>query len=313
MNTHKLIDSIKSRQTVTQALRTYLWEHDYLEADVPVLVPTLIPESYLEVFETEVRDPQNKTYRAYLAASPEAYLKRLLSLGVDTSIFYLGKAFRNGEPLRNLHNHEFTLLEWYKLGADYQSLMDETENMFKYTVQRYAKTHNVNPLFDTNNTFERISIAEALVRFAPRKYHKNVPAEDFEKIYVEYLEPHMGTRGVPTFLIDFPAWQSPLAKEVNGTAQRFELYFHGIELVNGWTELTDWKKQEQNLKKENNEREKRGLKKVRMDNGFIRALQKGLPICAGAALGIDRFLMLLAHEKNLKNVLPFSTKKIFTP
>src|SRR3989338_4799795 len=225
MNSNKLINIIKSRQTVTQALRTYLWEHDYVEADVPVLVPTLIPESYIEFFETTVTDPQNKTFNAYLTASPEAYLKRLLSLGVNTSIFYLGNAFRNGEPLGSVHNHEFTLLEWYKLGADYQSVMDETENMFKYTVQTYAKTHNVDLLFDTSHAFERISISEALTRFAPHKYHKNMPVEYFERVYVEYLEPNMGTRGAPTFLTDFPTWQSPLAKEENGTAQRFELYF----------------------------------------------------------------------------------------
>jgi len=313
MNSNKLINIIKSRQTVTQALRTYLWEHDYVEADVPVLVPTLIPESYIEFFETTVTDPQNKTFNAYLTASPEAYLKRLLSLGVNTSIFYLGKAFRNGEPLGSVHNHEFTLLEWYKLGADYQSVMDETENMFKYTVQTYAKTHNVDLLFDTSHAFERISISEALTRFAPHKYHKNMPVEYFERVYVEYLEPNMGTRGAPTFLTDFPTWQSPLAKEENGTAQRFELYFQGIELVNGWTELTDWQKQEENLKQENNERENRGLKKVRIDNGFIHALQKGLPACAGAAMGVDRLLMVLAREQNLQNILPFSTEKLFAP
>ena len=123
----------------------------------------------------------------------------------------------------------------------------------------------------------------------------------------------MGTRGAPTFLTDFPTWQSPLAKEENGTAQRFELYLQGIELVNGWTELTDWQKQEENLKQENNERENRGLKKVRIDNGFIHALQKGLPACAGAAMGVDRLLMVLAREQNLQNILPFSTEKLFAP
>ncbi|MCR4329481.1 MAG: hypothetical protein NUV65_02970 [Candidatus Roizmanbacteria bacterium] len=307
-----LKDLLFARQIVTQALRTYLWEKHYVEADVPVLVPSLIPESYLEVFETTVTDPNQNTYPAYLTASPEAYLKRLLSMGVDSSIFYLGKAFRNGEPLGNVHNHEFTLLEWYKLGADYCSLMDELENMFKYTVQTYAKAVKQDLLFAVDIPFERITIHEAFERFVPTQYRKNNSPEQFEKMYVEYIEPHMGTRGVPTFLIDFPTWQSPLAKEANGIAQRFELYFNGLELVNGWTELTDWKKQERNLKQENNEREKRGKEKVTMDIGFIRALKNGLPNCAGAAMGVDRLLMLLMKEKNLQHILPFSTKSLFS-
>jgi len=311
MNPLKLIDILETRQTVVQSLRTFLWNNNYIEADVPVLVPAIIPESYLEVFETTVTDPHQNSYPAYLTASPEAYLKRLLSMGVDSSIYYLGKAFRNGEPMGNVHNHEFTLLEWYKLGADYQNLMDETEAMFKYTVQTYAQLMNKDLLFAVDKKFEHITIHEAFERFVPSQYRKKKSPELFEKMYVEYLEPNMGVRGIPTFLTDFPTWQSPLAKESHGVAQRFELYFNGLELVNGWTELTDWRKQDVHLKLENNEREKRGKGKVKMDNGFITALKKGLPDCAGAAMGVDRLLMLLMREKNLQNILPFSTKSLF--
>jgi len=210
-----------------------------------------------------------------------------------------------------VHNHEFTLLEWYKLGADYCNLMDELENMFKYTVQTYAKAVKEDLLFAVDTTFERITIHEAFERFVPNQHRENIQPEQFEKMYVEYIEPHMGTRGVPTFLIDFPTWQSPLAKEVKGVAQRFELYFNGLELANGWTELTDWKKQERNLIQENDEREKRGKEKVTMDMGFITALKNGLPNCAGAALGVDRLLMLLMKEKNVRHILPFSIKSLF--
>jgi len=303
------------RQQGLGALRQFLNKHEYLEAEVPVLVPSLIPESYLETFETELTSPRKAPSKAFLTASPEAYLKRLLVEGVG-NVFYLGKAFRNGEPLGSLHNHEFTILEWYKINYSYLELMKEIEQMIGFV----AKELHTNIGINFEGPWEYLTISEAYSRFVPEteitNYKSQITNENFEKCYVQYIEPNLGTRGKPTFIIDFPAWQSPLAKpkelgKKTQTVERFELYINGIELINGWTELTDWKVQETNLLKENEERLSQGKKPLPMDKGFITALKKGMPECAGAAMGVDRLLMVLGGFKTLKAVLPFPTSEIF--
>jgi len=117
--------AIQLRQKVNYQLRQFLYSHSYHEADVPTLSPKLIPESYLEIFSTQISSPNLKTnLPMYLLASPEAYLKRLL-VSQRQNLFYLGKAYRNDEPIGKLHNHEFTILEWYKIGYNYKNLMKE--------------------------------------------------------------------------------------------------------------------------------------------------------------------------------------------
>jgi len=267
------------------------------------LSPKLIPESYLQVFQTKLTSPNLKTKgNFYLLASPEAYLKRLL-VSEKQNLFYLGKAFRNCEPLGKFHNHEFTILEWYKINYTYFDLMKEIEQMISFI----AKKINSRIGIDFASPWEYLSIEQAYSKFAKGK--KLIP-ETFEQIYVESLEPNLGTRGKPTFIYNFPAWQSPLAKAKNGLAERFELYINGVELINGWTELTDAKQQKINLEGQNQERIRRGLKKLPIDNEFIRALQQGMPACSGAAMGVDRLLMVLGSYQSLDEVILFPISKL---
>jgi lysyl-tRNA synthetase class 2 len=128
---------------------------------------------------------------------------------------------------------------------------------------------------------------------------------------VQFIEPNLGTRGVPTFVYDFPACQSPLAKSKNGLAERFELYINGVELVNGWTELTDAALQEENLHRENALRKRYGKQELPMDYGFVESLKQGMPECAGAAMGVDRLLMVLCDYSSIEEVIPFSSKELF--
>lgn len=294
---------IKQRQKLQLELRHWLFTHGYYEADVPFLSPKLIPESYLQVFATKLTSPNlKKEADFYLLASPEAYLKRLL-VSERENLFYLGKVFRNHEPLGQLHNHEFTILEWYKINYTYFDLMREIEQMIKFIARKMCSSINLN----LNSPWEYLSIEQAYSKFAKTK---EITPETFEQIYVEDLEPNLGTRGKPTFLYDFPSWQSPLAKAKNGVAQRFELYINGIELINGWTELTDAKQQKKNLIKQNQERSKNGLPKLPLDHGFIEALEQGMPKCSGAAMGVDRLLMVLCNYSSLEEVILFPTSKL---
>lgn len=298
---------IQLRQTVLQALRKFFFRKNYYEVDTPSLAPAVIPESYVELFETQIKDVKGTASPAYLLASPEAYLKKLLVEG-SGNIFYLGKAFRNNEPVGHLHNHEFTILEWYKLKADYKQLMKEIEQMITYVAKQLAKTLGIKAPLKLTRPWECITVEQAFQRFVPKDIipeTETVSQQDFEKFYVQYLEPNLGTRGKPTFIADFPAWQSPLAKTRGQIAERFELYINGVELINGWTELTNWQKQLKNLQLENNLRQKYGKKPLPIDYGFIQSLKKGMPECAGAAMGVDRLIMVLAGYKKLTEVILF--------
>lgn len=299
------------RQKIVHALRSFLYEKNYGEADVPLLVPSLIPESYLDVFETKIEGPQVNAKKAFLTASPEAFLKRLLVEG-SGNVFYLGKAFRNGEPFGPLHNHEFTILEWYSVGIEYKQLMKEIEEMVHSVFVQNRNICSLPKGFDLTPPWEYITVDEALQRFAPKNENPNSGAE-FEKMYVEFIEPNLGTRGKPTFITDFPTWQSPLAKpKKNNLAERFELYINGVELINGWTELTDYKRQAINCTEEQDERKKRGKPFVPTDLGFLNALKKGMPECAGAAMGVDRLLMVLGGFDSLADVILFPDVRLFT-
>ena len=312
MNTIK--DKLLFTAKVKRGIREFLESHNYVEADVPVLAPALIPESYLEPFATSLVDAAGTKKQAFLTASPEAFLKRLLCMGLQNNVFYLGKAFRNGEPLGKLHNHEFTLLEWYQLGGDYETLMKETEEMI-----RFVNTQITNNKIQTTyqlpvTSFTRITIQEAFKKYANTDAF-TLDHDTFNKQYVQYVEPHLGF-DTPTFLINFPTWSSPLAKaQITNDklqfAERFELYINGIELVNGWTELTDWEKQQENLQAEMETRNNYHMTPIVPDKGFIEALEIGMPACAGAAMGVDRLTMVLAGAKTLNDVIPFTTSELF--
>ncbi|MCR4326524.1 MAG: hypothetical protein NUV52_02635 [Candidatus Roizmanbacteria bacterium] len=301
------IQILKQRSSLNHGLRNFLEKHAYIEVDAPVLVPSVIPESYLEAFSTTFIAPHMKPVPAYLTASPEAYLKRLLSMGIKSNLFYLGKAFRNNEPLDGVHNHEFTMLEWYRLSSDYEAFMTETESLLK----------SVMPPLYSGKPWERISMEEAFTQFVPSNELQGntfdtLSSDRFSQLYVQYLEPNMGTRGTPTFLMDFPAMQSPLSASINGIAQRFELYLNGIELVNGCAELGDGTLLEQNLAEEVRIRQQLHKNPITPDQGFVDAMKKGIPPCCGAAMGIDRLLMVIGGYAKLSDVILFPSSTLFS-
>lgn len=303
---------------VENAVHDFFKKKKYLRLHIPLLSPTLIPESYLEVFETEFRFLDKKK-QLYLAPSPELFIKRLIVEGIG-DCYYLGKSFRNSEPPSNLHNIEFTMLEFYKIGVDYQFLKKETKKLFSHIAEQVLdkkkiKVHEQNIAFDA--PWEEISVVEAFKQYADidpeelfnhtlffkkaeqKKYLvQNKSYEDlFSIIYVQEIEPHLGMNGTPTIIYDYPKEMAALA-ELNSdgrTAQRFEFYISGIELGDAYTELTDWKEQKQRFVIEEKKRKEMGKITHPTDWGFIDALKKGLPPCAGMAIGFDRMAMIFAR------------------
>lgn len=312
-------------RAIEDAVHIFFKKKKYLRLDLPVLSPALIPESYVEVFETEFRF-LDKRQRLYLAPSPELFIKRLLTEGVG-DCYCLGKAFRNSEPSSSLHSCEFTMIEFYKVGVDYTYLKKETVELFSFLAQSVVKKNSISVrgkkiCFD--KPWEHITVAQAFERYAQidkdelfnhrlffqKAQKKGYSIENasyvdlFSQIYTQEVEPHLGMDGVPTIITDYPQEMAALAKlNPDGkTAQRFELYIAGIELGDAYTELTDWQEQKKRFLEE--EKMRKQLKKIHhpTDWGFISALKKGLPPCAGMAIGFDRLAMLFSGYEDIKDL-----------
>ncbi|MCX7881261.1 MAG: hypothetical protein N2482_01970 [Patescibacteria group bacterium] len=316
---------------VKKTVEEFLEKKGYLKVDLPVLSPALIPESYLEVFETEYYF-LGKKEKLYLTPSPELFLKRLLTAGVG-NCYYLGKSFRNSEKPSSLHSFEFEMLEIYKVGVDYLRLADEILELLRYV---YKKTQNSKiknqkscpPLVDKSQRlkisfkkWEKITLAEAFKKFAGiskdeffnhnlflKKAKKkgyqidNFSYEDvWSQIYTQEVEPNLGKNGYPTLIYDYPKEFAALAKlnSDEKTAQRFEFYINGIELGDCYTELSDWQEQEKRFLSEQKERKKQNKINHSVDKGFIKALKYGLPFCAGIAIGIERLTMVFSGLESI--------------
>ncbi|OGK17224.1 hypothetical protein A2774_02385 [Candidatus Roizmanbacteria bacterium RIFCSPHIGHO2_01_FULL_39_12c] len=334
-NTQNLIH-YKVLLQVEEAVHKFMKKKGFLRVDLPVLSPSLIPESYLEVFETEYRY-LDKRQKLYLTPSPELFMKRLLSEGIG-NIYYLGKAFRNSEPSSSLHSSEFTILEFYKINADYLDLAKEVLELLQFILNSLRR-HSGESRFDRgdfgqarvtiqNQTsfskWEKFTVAEAFEKFAgisekelfDKKTFINKAKEKgyrvsgfsyediWSQIYTAEVEQKLGTRGFPTLIYDYPKEFAALAKlnPDDRTAQRFEFYIQGVELGDCYTELSDWKQQQSRFKQEADKRKK--MKKINhpIDKGMTTALKYGLPDCAGIAIGLERLAMIFANVQSIQQI-----------
>lgn len=305
---------------VEQLTRQYLDNKNYLSVDLPVLSPTLIPESYLEVFKTEFLY-QKERDNLFLTPSPELFLKRLLVHNIG-NCYYLGKAFRNADPPTSLHSFEFTMLEFYKVSADYMDIAEEVLSLLRYIAKDLF--HSVKITYQGKTVdlskWEKYTVAQAFKKFAGidesiffdhllfldkarEKGYKTsgFSYEDiFSQVYTAEVEPHLGMNGYPTLLYDYPIEFAALAKSKNKlVAERFEFYIGGVELGDCYTELTDSEEQNKRFIAEDELRCK--TKKVLhpVDKGFIEALQYGLGPCAGIAIGFERLAMIFADVDSI--------------
>lgn len=313
-----------------ELIERYLADHGYLKLDLPVLLPALIPESYLEVFATKYRYMDTER-ELYLTPSPELMIKRLLSVGIG-DCYYLAHTFRNSEPSSSRHSGEFTMLEMYKTHAGYMDMADVVLEMLQAVSQGLTESRTVRSghieyqgQYIDLSRWEKISVAQAFERFAGISHgelfdHARFTARAKEKgytvnqdtaggmrefsyeelwsqIYANEIEPHLGMGGYPTLIYDYPVEFAALSKP-NGdglTAQRFECYIAGIEIGNCYSELTDWQIQERRLRDEEQARARSGRIPHVSDWGFVDALKHGLPESAGIAMGVERLGMLFAN------------------
>jgi len=315
--TRKRLALLRRRSEVLHLLRLFFRRLGYLEVDTPLLAPGLIPESSLEVFRT-FGDRE-----LYLIPSPELWMKRLLAEG-SGSLFQLCRCFRNHEPDSPLHSREFTMLEWYAAGAGYLESIDILERLFGFLLQRLGlepALHFRGRRLDCTPPFRRLSMREAFRRqlgwrledlqdrsaLARRARALEVPvAEDdswadlFHKVFLSFVEPALPVDR-PLLLLDYPAAIPTLARRSGFWAERWELYLGGIEVANCYSEATDPRAIGEFFRGQSQAKGS-AREPHRVDWELSATLQAGLPPCSGAALGVDRLLMVLLDEASVSAV-----------
>lgn len=331
----RLRRNLDIRSSVMAGIRSFFAAEGFLEVDPPALIPLPGMEPHLTPFATMWHNASGEPLRFYLHTSPEYALKKLLTAGIER-LYSMGHVFRNGE-ISTLHNPEFTLLEWYRAGTDYRSLMSDCEALLVHLANGLGLGTQISyqgiPL-DLRPPWPRISLGEAmrrhagvnleevqdleaLVSVAVAKGHSEVSIswawEDvFYKIFLTEVEPQL-PKSVPFFLVDYPQEMAALARLKPGAprwAERFELYLAGVELANAFSELTDAEEQAKRLERERDQRTGMGQGLYPVDASFLEALRMGMPEAAGIALGVDRLVMLLADAPSIQEVLAFPAEDL---
>ncbi|MDD9301518.1 MAG: EF-P lysine aminoacylase GenX [Desulfobacter sp.] len=303
MDSASRLKNLKQRSLVIHHTRDFFRSRGYLEVETPIMGPAIIPEAHIDPVRAE---------NDFLQASPELCMKRLLSMGAD-KIFQICKCFRKKER-GNRHLPELTMLEWYGKHQTYSDLMDQCQDLLhtlavglgrKNDLVFQGNTINLTPPFD------RISVAQAFKTFANTSAEIALEQGKFEEILTEKIEPHLGNER-PCFLYDYPSCLASLARldpENKTIAQRFELYAAGIELANGFTELTDPHIQKARFKTENKIRAQYGLPHLPLPEKFLADLDT-MPDAAGIALGMDRLVMLFCDAPAIDQVVAFTPEML---
>ncbi|HCG7439921.1 TPA: elongation factor P--(R)-beta-lysine ligase [Vibrio parahaemolyticus] len=308
------IEQLRQRATLIAAIRQFFAERQVMEVDTPAMSHATVTDIHLHTFQTEFVGPGYADgSKLFFMTSPEFHMKRLLAAG-SGCIYQINKAFRNEENGR-YHNPEFTMLEWYRVGFDHHKLMDEMDDLLQLVLkcgaaqrmtyqQAFIDVLGVYPLEGSMTELKAAASKLGLSDIAE-------PEEDrdtlLQLLFSVGVENKIG-QDVPAFVYDFPASQAALAKinpQDHRVADRFEVYFKGIELANGFHELDNPKEQLARFEQDNVKRIEMGLKPQPIDYHLISALEAGLPDCAGVALGIDRLIMLALGCDHIDQVTAF--------
>ncbi len=325
-------EMIRARAQLLRRTREFFFNEGYIEVDTPLLVPEVIPEAHIDLFETCYDDPYNENLhtKLYLIPSPEVSLKPLIGT-MGGRIFQLGHCFRNRESIGTHHNPEFTMLEYYESGVDEHDLLRRTAAYLRYLL----RDPNLGALARNSGRLEVIAreplvmtVAEAFERFlgielfqgpddegnaealAERCRSRGLsPPEEaewpelFHYVMASSLEPAL-PRDAPVFLTDYPVGCHVLARRGGDgrTRRRWELYLCGIEIANCFMEETSPETVRRFLDRQEDERRQRGASGVRSAESIVHALD-GVSSVAGAALGFDRLLMCLSGVSTIEGVI----------
>jgi lysyl-tRNA synthetase class 2 len=296
--------NLRLRAQMVRSIRDFFVDQDYLEVETPQLISAPAPEMHIETMGVDGR---------YLHPSPELCMKRLLAAGLPR-IFQITRCFRKGER-GDLHLPEFTLLEWYRTGIDYQALMEECEALVCFLAERLSRGEIISYRgrdIDLKRPWDRLSVKAAFDRYASLTLEQTLSKGCFDQVLVEEIEPHLGmTR--PTFLYDYPAPLAALARLKPGNkavAERFEIYLAGVELANGFSELNDPREQRARFEavRQSCLGGTEGKEACPLPERFLQSLED-MPEAAGIALGVDRLTMVFCDASRIDQVVSFTPEE----
>jgi lysyl-tRNA synthetase class 2 len=295
--------ALSMRAKLISSIRHFFILHDFLEVETPLRIPAPAPEEHIEAI------PSGDWF---LQTSPELCMKRLLAAGYPR-IFQISKCFRTAER-GNKHLPEFTMLEWYVAKFDYYQLMDQCGEMLITAFKDMGYTQDIvwqNKKINLAEPWEKITVANAFSKYAQVSLQEALHQDEFDEILTQYIEPRLGIDR-PTFIYDYPAKLAALSKIKKSdptVAERFELYIGGLELANGFSELTDAGEQRKRFEDAQEARAAKNWARYPMPEYFLDSL-KNMPESAGIALGIDRLVMILANTDKIDDVVAFTPETL---
>lgn len=299
---------LAKRSDLLRKLREFFYDRDFIEVETSLLADEVIPELHIEPFRVEVG--------GFLQASPELHMKELLVAGAK-AIFQITRSFRHGER-GALHNPEFTMVEWYRVGDDMAAgieLLDElTQSLLKTPPAKrisYADAFQEHIGLNLHTaTLDQLATTVKVANIAtPDGVDRRNRDEWLNLLLALGVEPHLG-RDRPEIVYHYPASQSALAKNVvdaagQQVAERFELYYHGVELANGYHELTDAPELRKRFDAVNAARRADGRAALPLPDEWLATITDGMPDCTGVALGFDRLMMLSIGASSIDEVIAF--------
>lgn len=289
-----------------QMIRAFFLARDVLEVETPFLSQAGNTDPFIESFVVA-----NQREKRYLHTSPEYPMKRLLAQG-SGDIYQLCKVWRQEEQ-GSRHNSEFTLLEWYRVGMGYEALMQEVVDLLQLVIPQSSEGEVRFVKYETL-FLEKLAInphqAKTGDLFAAMAAH-NIQVEGeldyrsaLDVLMTHVIEPALDKHQL-TVVYDYPQQQQALSQVIDGVAKRFEIYFAGLELANGYQELVDAEKNRQVLSADLARRKANHQAEIPLDERFLAALDNGIPSCAGVAVGFDRLMMCRLEKKHIKDVISF--------
>jgi elongation factor P--(R)-beta-lysine ligase len=313
-------EALRLRDALLRVARLFFHERGFIEVETPILSHDAVVDRHLDPFQTTLaRDPRrpDEGDRLWLQTSPEFGMKRLLAAGGE-AIFQVTRAFRNSERGR-LHNAEFTIVEWYRRSDGYREGMQLLSDLSEALLVRGPSEHvtyaaafqmhvGVNPHIASVDELRRAAEAHGL---RPPQGLGNDRDGWLNFLLAECVEKHLG-RDKPTILYDYPPSQAALAcvrNDPNPVAERFELYYEGMELANGYHELLDAGVLRERNRHCNEQRVLDGKRTLPEDSRLLSAMESGLPPCCGCALGFDRVVMLAGGAKSIDEVIAFPIER----
>ena len=313
-----------ARSRIVQSIRNFMSNHGFLEVETPMMHP--IPGGASA--RPFVTHHNTLDMDLYLRIAPELYLKKLVVGGFE-KVFELNRNFRN-EGMSPRHNPEFTMMEFYEAYSEYNKLMDFTEGLLRHSAREALGAEIFEyqgRTLDLSKPFDRLTMVEAVIKYKPQYTREQLTDADWLRqklagMKVE-LKPGMGLGTLqllmfeetveadlwePTFIVDYPAEISPLARASDDNrdiTERFELFIVGREIANGFSELNDPEDQAERFLSQAKAKDAGDEEAMYYDADFIRALEYGLPPTGGCGIGIDRLVMLLTDSANIRDVILF--------